>query len=153
MRWISITSERSFRRPEEVEGNWIRLSTFCRSLARGCVERSFDSGSTDMVSVSSLVALLASDDRLFLVETCFLFAGGFTHSGIGWSRSNWRRSRLVYSLPLITSSDSKFLSLRKRGTEASDTVMRSSSLSTHAAEFSFEDSPLSSEVLVWSKSS
>jgi hypothetical protein len=43
------------------------------------------------------------------------------------------RSRLEYSLPLMTSSSSARRSLRSRLDDASETKMRSSSLSTHAA--------------------
>lgn len=83
--------------------------------------------------------------RPFLVV--FLLAEGFAQSGTGYNRSNCRRNRLVYSLPLIKSSDSATLSFRNRGFDANETVMRSSSLSTHAAlSSSFNWASLSAEV-------
>ena len=52
-----------------------------------------------------------------------------THSGVGWRRSYCRRRRAIYSRPLTMSSSAVSRSLRSRGVEASETVMRSSALS------------------------
>ncbi len=70
--------------------------------------------------------------RLRFLWEDFLIAEGFAHSGTGYNRSNCRRSRLVYSIPLTRSSDSVSRSLRSLGLEAKDTTIRSSSLSTQA---------------------
>jgi hypothetical protein len=55
-----------------------------------------------------------------------------THSGTGCSRSNCRRRRSEYTLPLTVSSSVLILSFRRRGADARETVIRSSSLSSQA---------------------
>ena len=86
-----------------------------------------------MSSPEALVSELAGDLRR-LLWACLFAAEVFAHSGTGYNRSNWRRSRFVYSLPLTRSSESEIRSLRSRGLEARETTMRSSSLSNHAGE-------------------
>ena len=56
------------------------------------------------------------------------------HRGGGCNRSNCSRSRLVYSAPLIMSSVPVVRNFRSREFPAREMVIRSSSLSTHAAE-------------------
>lgn len=82
---------------------------------------------------SSLELFGEPEVRLRFLWKAFLAAAGFVHSGTGYNRSNCRRSRLVYSLPLTRSSDSVSRNLRSLGLEANETTMRSSSLSIHAA--------------------
>lgn len=133
VRWMSITSGRSFFRDAETAGvGCVRLAVFWRILARGCVEIS--SESRDISSPETLISELSELFemlRLFL-GACFFAAKGFAHSGTGYNRSNCRRSRFVYSLPLTRSSVSAMRSLRSRGLEARETIMRSSSLSIQA---------------------
>jgi hypothetical protein len=66
------------------------------------------------------------------------------HSGVGWRRSYCLLSRLIYSLPLITSSVSVLRNFRSLVFDARETEMRSSSLSTQAGcrSCSWPSSPL-----------
>lgn len=100
-----------------------------------------------MSSAEVLISELseAVDSFLRFLKAPFFVAEGFAHSGTGYSRSNWRRSRLLYSLPLTRSSDSVVLSFLSLGFEARETTTRSSSLSTHAAPLSSCD-----KVVPWS---
>lgn len=134
VRWISMTSARSLRRvTEDVEGVSMSCVAFCKSLASGWLDRS--SESIDISSTESFFSelWLAFEVRLRLLEARFAAVEGFAHSGTGCNRSNCRRNRLVYSFPSIKSSDSVNRNLRSRGLDAKETVIRSSSLSTHAA--------------------
>lgn len=95
-------------------------------------------------SVSSSEAMASELSEELEVLCCFLgvrffTAEGFAHSGTGYRRSNWRRNRFAYSLPLTRSSDSEIRSFRSRGFEARETTIRSSSLSTHATALSGSD--------------
>lgn len=103
--------------------------------------RSFDRGGADKFSLSTdnslpepsaLEVIDPSIAPLRFLWYAFCLGGGFAHSGTGYSRSNCCRSRLAYSMPLTKSSSSVSRSLRSRGLDASDTMVRSSSLSTHA---------------------
>lgn len=150
VRWISITPGRNFRfLLPPCSALRVRLSASLSSSASGCTV-----GSSSSISASSAEEL-SSAEGFPAPEAVRLFffggrlACGFAHSGTGYSRSNLAflatsrhhrahvcahclRKRLAYSLPLMTSSSSVRLSLRSRGTDASDTVIRSSSLSSHA---------------------
>jgi len=106
-----------------------------RSLARGWAESEEVVSSSDMAS-----ELLEELEVLRRSLWVFLFtADGLAHSGTGYRRSNWRRNRFVYSLPLTRSSDSEMRSFRRRGFDTKETIIRSSSLSIHAAAFSPSD--------------
>lgn len=85
--------------------------------------------SSSSISSSSELEPEAVDFRrfFFCLDVCT------AQSGAGYKRSNCSRSRRVYSLPLTTSSPSLDLSFRSRGFEASDTINRSSSESSHAS--------------------
>lgn len=118
---------------------------FVRSLASGWVDRSSDL--TDMSSAEVFISELseAVDSFLRFLKAPLFAAEGFAQSGTGYSRSNWRRSRLLYSLPLTRSSDSVVLSFLSLGFDARETTTRSSSLSTHAAPLLSSD-----RVVLWS---
>ena len=135
---MSITSGRSLRlfarRSEGDVSVRVREPAVRRSSARGCVDEVEKSSSTDMSeseaseesswpSTELLRRLLRSDDFVL---------GCLAHSGVGWRRSYCLLSRLIYSLPLIISSASVLRSFRSRVFDASETEMRSSSLSTQA---------------------
>lgn len=128
---MSIASGRSLPPPEE-EG-LIRSMLFWRSLVRGGTERSSESMDISSAEGSSLELWLAFVSRRRLLWLGFTAAEAFAQLGTGHSFSNCRRNRFVYSLPLTKSSDSVFRSFRRRGFDANETMMRSSSLSTHAA--------------------
>jgi len=136
LRWTSITSGRSFLREVELVGGCCKKEpVFCRSFERGGAESS--SLSMDISLVESSVPDSMESLETLLGFFDFRLGEGFAHSGTGYSRSNCCRNRLVYSLPLTRSSASVSRSLRSRGFDASETRMRSSSLSTHAgAQFS-----------------
>lgn len=118
----------------------VRLLVFDRSLASGWVDKSSDL--TDMSSAELFTSELseALDNFLLSLKAPVFAAEGFAQSGTGYSRSNWRRSRSLYSLPLTRSSDSVFLSFLSLALEARETTTRSSSLSSHAAPLSLSDS-------------
>lgn len=111
----------------------VRLLAFDRSLASGWVDRSSDLSDMSSAEVFNSELSEAVDSFLPLLKAPFFAAEGFAHSGTGYSRSNWRRSRLLYSLPLTRSSDSVVLSFLSLALEARETTTRSSSLSSHAA--------------------
>ncbi len=101
---------------------------------------------TDMSSTEALASELseAVEDFLRFLDAFVFAAEEFAQSGTGYSRSNWRRSRLLYSFPLTKSSDSEILSFRSLGLDTRETTTRSSSLSTHAAAL-----PSSENVVSW----
>ena len=103
---------------------------FCRSLASDGVDQS-----SDVSSAKTFASELseAVDSFLRFLDAALFPAEALAHFGTGCNRSNWHRSRLLYSFPLIRSSDSAILSFRSLGLEARETTVRSSSLSTHAA--------------------
>jgi hypothetical protein len=135
---MSITSGRSLRRlvGRSIEAVSVRVRepAVRNSSARGWVEDVEKSSSMD-ISVSEasgdsawpleelLRRLLRSDEFSFVY---------LAHSGVGWRRSYCLLRRLIYSLPSITSSASVLRSFRRRVCEASETEIRSSSLSTQA---------------------
>ena len=84
----------------------------CKSLASDGVDRSSDMSSA-MTFASELSE--ADDGFLFFFDAALFPAKGFAQCGTGYSRSNWHRSRLLYSLPLTKSSDSVILSFRSLG--------------------------------------
>ena len=108
----------------------------CKSFASGGAERVSESIDASPSEELAEECLEASRFRRSLPFICRFVEDGLAHSGTGYRRSNCWRSRLVYSLPFTRSSDSVFRNLRSRGLEASDTVIRSSSLSIHAGVFS-----------------
>jgi hypothetical protein len=135
---MSITSGRSLRRLVGRSGEEasvrVREPAVRNSSARGWVEDIAKSSSMDMsVSEASeesawpleelLRRLLRSDEFPFVC---------LAHSGVGWRRSYCLLRRLIYSLPLMTSSASVLRSFRSRVCEVSETEIRSSSLSTQA---------------------
>lgn len=143
VRWMSITSCLSFRIFAGRSSSRVRSLILCKSLPSGLVVVS----SSPSVSMRSLSE---SSEEAFCLASLFLLffvdrTEGFAHSGVGYRRSYCLRSLLVYSFPLTISSASLTLSFRNLELFASDTVMRSSSLSSHAAlgfpadEFSLSD--------------
>lgn len=126
-RWISITSWRSLRFPPDrvLSSVRVRSVAFWRSLARGCADSSSSSASVSIPSSAS-----ESSESVF---RRFAASSGSTHSGVGCNRRNCLRNRRVYSLPLITSSDSVVRSLRNLALPARETANRSSSLSCQIA--------------------
>lgn len=127
---MSITSGRSLRFLPTPGPAWrTRLSAFRSSFDNGAAE-----GRSSSISISSSEALLSDaascESLLFLRAGCCI--AWRAHCGTGFSNSNCFLRRLLYSLPLTTSSASVLRSLRKRGTEASETIIRSSSLSSQA---------------------
>lgn len=122
-----MTSGRSLGFLVELTCVLVREPAFWSSLARGRVERSASSTS---ISSEDIEESEPADDLRRR------FAGldeGNAHSGTGFRRSNCLRNRFVYSLPLTTSSVSFTRSFRNREFPASETVNRSSSLSSQAA--------------------
>lgn len=134
----------------------VRLVEFCSSRERGFDDNSSSSSSSPPYSLSSSLSdsissvrpsggTARSVFRLFALRSL----ASTVHAGAGCSRSNCLRSRLVYSLPLTTSSASVNLSFRSRSLPARDTLSRSSSLSSQAdakrAAESFETSCSSSD--------
>ena len=126
---------------------------FCRSLARGGLDRS--SILTDISSAEAFASELseAVDSFLRFLGATFLAAEEFAQSGIGYSRLNWRRSRLLYSFPLTMSSDSAVLSFRILELDVRETTMRSSSLSNHAAVLPSSEGDESWSEVVWGRKS
>jgi hypothetical protein len=134
VRCMSRTSGRSLRLPPaDVRVN---EPAFCSSLARGRVERSSSSTS---ISFEDMEEAEEAEDLL----RRFAGLSDDAHSGTGLSRWNCRRNRLVYSLPVTISSVSVTLSFRNLGFPASETMSRSSSLSSHAAASPLCDCPSS----------
>ena len=90
----------------------MRLLVLCKSLASDGVDRS-----SDVSSAKTLASELSEADDSFLrfFEAALFPAKGFAQCGTGCSRSNWHRSRLLYSFPLTKSSDSVILSFRSLG--------------------------------------
>ena len=133
-----MTPGRSFLLvPEALGIDCVRL-VLCSNLANGCVDTSSDPiviSSAELWSESSDTF----DDLLFFGFAPFFTAEGFAHSGTGYSRSNCRRSRFVYTLPFTRSSASVVRSLRNRAFEASEITLRSSSLSIQAGRSSRSD--------------
>lgn len=130
VRWMSMTSGRNFRLfPRAGMDCRTRLSASCNSLDKGATE-----GMSPSTSISSSEA--PSSDPVLCDNLRFFRAGCAiacrAHSGAGLSDSNCLRRRFEYSRPLTTSSASVFRSFRNRGTVASETSIRSSSLSSHA---------------------
>lgn len=123
---------------------WMRLEVDWRSLASGWTERSSESMDMPSEDTASSELYEAFGDRLRFLWDDFLAEEGLAHSGTGYSCSNCRRRRLMYSLPLTRSSDSVSRSLRSLGLEANDTTVRSSSLSTHTATWPRGDASCSS---------
>jgi hypothetical protein len=125
-RCMSSTSGRSFGRLFVLTGVLVSDPASCNNRAKGSVDRSESSMS---ISFEDSEEFEAAEDlrRRFggRVASC-------AHSGTEFRRSNCRRSRLVYSFPLTTSSPSFIRSFRRRGFPARDIVNRSSSLSSHA---------------------
>ncbi len=95
----------------------------CRSFASGCV----DVPSSSSVSISSPRPKSSSSSSACLSSV------GFAQSGVGCSCRYCLRSRRMYSFPLIISSDSATRNFLNLLLPASETVMRSSSLSCHTA--------------------
>ena len=105
-------------------GVLVKDPAFWRSLARGRAERS----ESMSMSLEDAEESEPADDlrrRFAGLNVC-------AQSGTGFRSSNCRRNRTAYSLPLTTSSFSFTRSFRSRGFPASDTINRSSSLSSHA---------------------
>lgn len=87
VRWISITSGRSFLRPDDKVGAALMKSVLlCRSFARGWAERSSESRDISAAEPSSPELLLTMEARLRFFA--FAAADGFAQSGTGCSRSN-----------------------------------------------------------------
>ena len=129
-RWMSMTSGRSFRfLPLPGADCRTRLSAFCRSFDKGAAEGRSSSTSMSSPEAASSESAPSETRRFLRAGICI---ASRAQSGVGWSISNCLRSLFVYSLPFTMSSASVLRSLRSRGTEASDTIMRSSSLSSHA---------------------
>lgn len=123
-RWISSTSGRSLGRLFVLIGIRARDPASCKSRASGRTERSISSPSISSEDIEESDP--AEDLRRRLAER----PDGFAHSGTGCSLSNCLCKRVVYSLPLTRSSSSLTRSFRSRELPASDTVNRSSSLSS-----------------------
>jgi len=142
VRWMSRTSGRSFRFFLDcLSSSLVRSLMFWRSLARGLVVVS------SSLSVSMASFLDSLEAALWFASLLLLFLGRAdetAQSGVGYRRSYCLRSLLVYSLPLTISSASLTLSFRSLELFARETVIRSSSLSSHAAfGFPGEESSLS----------
>lgn len=101
----------------------VRDMLLLSSFARGCVVKSPSSESSS--ESSNADESLRRFFELIAVAAC-------AHFGRGFKSSNCWRSLRWYSLPVITSSPSYLRSFLRRGTDMSDTIMRSSSLSSHA---------------------
>lgn len=125
---MSTTSWRSLRLLPDLVLSSMRVSSvvFWRSLASGCAANS--SSSSESIS-SSLSTSESSESVLRRLEA----SSGSAHSGVGFMRWNCRRSRRIYSVPLMISSDSVLRSLRSLDWLTRETAMRSSSLSCHTA--------------------
>jgi hypothetical protein len=123
-----------------VVGARIREPAFWRSRARGRVERSEVSR-----SMSDSEPMEESDVAEDLLRRLVGRSVGMAHSGVGFRVSNCRRRRLVYSLPLTTSSASFVRSFRNRGLFARETISLSSSLSSHAGASPLSDSSSSED--------
>ena len=131
VRWMSMTSGRSRLRPKGVmDVVRVRPSACWRSWARGWTERS--SSSIAISSPDELAPELSPASDVHRRFLGLFVALAYAQSGTGFSSSNCLRRRFVYSLPLTRSSASLIRSLRSRGFEANETMIRSSSLSTHA---------------------
>lgn len=98
---------------------------------------SFDRGAADGTSSESISASESSSPDEPCPDIRLFFLAGFCsavcdHSGTGLNSSNCFLNLFAYSLPLTTSSASVRRSFLNRDTDASETSVRSSSLSSHA---------------------
>ncbi|CRJ84794.1 hypothetical protein BN1708_009148 [Verticillium longisporum] len=101
-------------------------SSFSSGAAESSLSLSSASSSSELLEESDA----AADDLLLLLAG--LPSASLAHFGRGFSARYWRRSLCAYSAPVTTSSLSAIRSLRSCDTPASDTVNRSSSLSSQA---------------------
>lgn len=135
---MSITSGRSLRRFDgwSVQDMLVRERepAVRSSSARGWVEEVEKSSSMDMSESEAPEEVPWSSRELLrrLFRSNDFLLASLAHSGVGCRCSYCLLSRWTYSLPLIMSSASVLRSFRSRVLEASETEMRSSSLSTQA---------------------
>ena len=133
VRWMSRTSGRSLGRLPVVGADRVRELASWSNRARGRVERSSSSISMSSDDIEEFEPAEDLRRRFVGLEDC-------AHSGTGFKTSNCRRNRLVYSLPLTTSSASLTRSFRRREFPARDIASRSSSLSSQAGASPFSPS-------------
>ena len=137
-RSMSRTSCRNLRLPPvraALSSTRARLVAFWSNLASGCMDNCSSSSSEDISSPlesESVLRRLAANS-------------GLAQSGVGCMRWNCLRSLRMYSLPLITSSDSVARNLRSLAWLASETARRSSSLSYQTAGADSSSSSSSSD--------
>ena len=126
VRWISITSGRSFLALLDLSP--LRALASRRNLSSGSADASEPSRSISPDASEPLS--LPADDRRRRLEG--LSSGSRAQSGSGFRRRYCCRSLFMYSVPETTSSASLIRSFRSCVVLARDIANRSSSLSSHA---------------------